>query len=84
MSINLHIDKLVLDGLPVGSHESSVVQAAVEAELARLVWEGRFAEEFGADRSVPLVRPGTIAVPAGDPDRLGGQIGRTIFAGISR
>jgi hypothetical protein len=36
MKLALHIERLVLDGLPVGAHEGPIVQAAVEAELARL------------------------------------------------
>ena len=39
MSINVHIEELVLDGLGISSSQSPVVQAAVQSELARLIAE---------------------------------------------
>jgi hypothetical protein len=36
-SVVLHIERLVLDGLPVSHGQSASVQAAVETELARLL-----------------------------------------------
>ena len=36
MNIQLHIERLVLDGLPLTRREGALVQAAVETELARL------------------------------------------------
>ena len=35
-SVNLHIERLVLEGLPLGAHEGPLVQAAIEVELGRL------------------------------------------------
>ena len=37
MNIRLHIERLILDGLPVNSVQSPQVKAAVEAELTRLL-----------------------------------------------
>jgi hypothetical protein len=37
MNINLNIERLVLDGLPVTSDHSDSVQTAVETELRRLL-----------------------------------------------
>jgi hypothetical protein len=42
MNINVHIERLVLDGLRVASHQSNSVQAAVETELARLLTDKGF------------------------------------------
>jgi hypothetical protein len=39
MSVNLHIERLVLDGLPVDARDGARVEAAVRAELV-----GRMAE----------------------------------------
>ena len=36
MNIRVHIDRLVLDGVPISSDDAPVLQAAVESELARL------------------------------------------------
>ena len=43
MNIKLHIERLVLDGLPVTRSQGPLVQAAMEAELARLMAEGGLA-----------------------------------------
>lgn len=40
MNIAIHIERLLLEGLPVTSYEARLVQAAVEAELARLLSQG--------------------------------------------
>ncbi len=40
MNINIHIERLVLDGLPVTGPDSSIVQVAIETELAR-PWRGK-------------------------------------------
>ena len=37
MNINLHIERLILDGLPITRQQGPHVQAAVEAELTRLL-----------------------------------------------
>ena len=38
--IKVHIERLVLEGLPVMRSEGPLVQAAVQAELSRLLAEG--------------------------------------------
>ena len=38
-NIHLHIERLVLDGLPIDRGQGPHVQAAVEAELTRLLTE---------------------------------------------
>ncbi len=37
MNVNLHIERLVIDGLPVGSHEGLSSQPASAAEIRRLI-----------------------------------------------
>jgi hypothetical protein len=40
MDIKLHIEQLVLNGLPITPSQKPLVKAAAEAELTRLVTEG--------------------------------------------
>lgn len=82
MSVTLHIERLVIDGLPLGTHEGPLLQAAVEAEVRRLI-AAEGATAFGAARRVPLVRTEPIA-PQPGADRLGTQIGQAIVGGIGR
>lgn len=39
MNIELHIDRLVLDGFPLTAAQGAAVRAAVEAELSRILNE---------------------------------------------
>ena len=40
MNINLHIERLILDGLTVEARHTPLLREAVEAELTRLLTEG--------------------------------------------
>jgi hypothetical protein len=82
MNIHLHIERMVLDGLPVSGGEAANVQAAVEAELARLL-----AGELVAPHSssaVGTVAGGEIRIPPRMTARqLGGEIGRSVFRNVT-
>ncbi len=51
-SIQLHIERLVLDGLPVNHAKGAIIGAAVEAELTRLL----------AERGLTHLSAGTVAL----------------------
>jgi hypothetical protein len=77
MNIRVHIERLILEGLPAGGLQSGSIGQVVEAELARsLAREGlahlrpRHEARLAAD-DISLVRPG-------DPRQLGKQIGGAI------
>jgi hypothetical protein len=85
MKINLHIDRLVLAGLPIDHHQGPLVKAAVEAELSRLLAANGLANGLmngGATPSVPA--PGIEMSSDGNPARLGHQIGSAIYGGIGK
>lgn len=85
MKINLHIDRLVLDGLPIDHHHGPLVKAAVEAELSRLLTANGLANSLltgGATPSVPA--PGIEVSSDRNPAQLGQQIGRAIYGGIGK
>ncbi|MET0309935.1 MAG: hypothetical protein ABW023_14610 [Sphingomonas sp.] len=83
MIVNLHIDRLVLDGLPVGTHEGPLVQAAVEAELARLLGNALPSDLLRA-QNISQMRAEPIRANQGGAEGLGSQIGQAVFGGISR
>jgi hypothetical protein len=83
MNINLHIERLVLDGLAVGSGRAALVQTAVESELGRLLTSSLFApaSSFAEAR----VAGGEIHLRPGVSARdLGVQIGRSVFASLAQ
>ncbi len=85
MNINLHIERLVLDGVAVAPGERPRLQAAVETELARLLAEGGLSEELRGGGAVPSVRAGGIRLTGqGDAAGLGRQIAGAVYRGIGR
>lgn len=85
MKINVHIEHLILEGLPVTNLQGPAVQRAVEMELGRLLASGGLSEELLSGGAVPQVRAG--ALPLGrenQPAKLGQGIARSVHEGIGR
>jgi hypothetical protein len=78
MNINLHIERLILEGLPATNMQSDVVGAALEGELGRLLMAGGLAAPVS--RAAPRLPPGHINVaPGASSSRLGEQIGGAVY-----
>ena len=85
MSINVHIERLVLDGLPVARHQAPLIQTAVEAELARLLIADGLAPALKSGGATPSVQaPGIQFTSDSSPAELGQQIARAVYGGIGR
>ena len=85
MNINLHIDRLVLDGLPIEHQDGPLVKAAVEAELVRLLTANGLANSLRAGVAMPSVPAPDIQMSRDrNPTRLGQEIGRAIYGGIGK
>lgn len=83
MNTVVHIERLILDGIEVPYAQRPQLQAAVEAELARLLAEGGVAASLRAGGAVPSRRGGSIHLADGkDPAHLGSQIARAVHGGI--
>lgn len=83
MSVSLHIDRLVLDGLPLAPGQAPLVQAAVEAELARLFAERGIGSGWREGGALPYARGAAIQMtPGGAPAQLGARIAQSIYGGI--
>lgn len=83
MNVNMHIEKLILDGLTIAPAERPLLQAAVEAELARLLGEGGLSPALQGGGARPSLRAGGIDLPGeGNPVHLGAQIARAVYEGI--
>jgi hypothetical protein len=82
-SIELHIEELVLHGLPLTSSQGPMVQAAVEAELARLLTEQGLSRSSGS--AVPHLSAGSIQLTKDNqPAHLGHQIAQSVYGGLTR
>ena len=82
MNIEVHIERLVLDGLPLTASQGRAVQAALEGELARLL-RTRGADALSAG-AVPCLKVGSIQLaPGGQPAGVGRQIAHMLCEGLA-
>jgi hypothetical protein len=81
MRITLHIEHLVLDGLPAA--DGARLRAAVEGELARLLASGGLRPDLAAGGAVArLAAPPIRLDRGGRPDAIGRAVARSVHAGI--
>ncbi len=82
-NIQIYIDRLILNGISVPHAQRPLLQAAVEAELGRLLAEGGIGEEWRAGSAVPsLSTPAIQLSPEGNPYQWGHQIAHAVYRGI--
>lgn len=82
MDIDVHIDRLVLDGMGLDARTAALVAAAVEAELASRLAAGSFDTAMGP-AAVPVLRPAPVQVPGGaSPQALGRGIAGAVLGGL--
>lgn len=85
MNIHVHIERLILEGLPVEQRQTPQVQAVVEAELARLLAGGGLAPAWQSGGATPRVVAGDIQLPGQqNPTHVGRQIAGAVYRGIGR
>ena len=81
MTYRIRIDRLVLDGLPISRREAPLVQAAVEAELSRLVTERGLSPALLAGGAYPTL-PAAAGTSSASPAALGRQIAHAVYGGL--
>ncbi|SEO73192.1 hypothetical protein [Nitrosovibrio sp. Nv6] len=85
MNINLHIDRLILDGVTIPHHQRRLLQASMEAELARLLSKGGVLTGLKNGGAIPQVPAKAIQLSASvTPVQLGRQIARSVYGGIGK
>jgi hypothetical protein len=81
--IRVHIERLVLENVPVGAGQHSQLQFAVEHELGRLLANGGIGAELRGGGAVPSLRGGSARLaPDKGTRQTGVQIARAIHGGI--
>ena len=81
MNLNVHIERLVLEGLPVTPAQSARVLAAVQNELAQALAEPRKHPTPVGGTQHRAVHTIHLA-PGGSPALLGRQIARAVHAAL--
>lgn len=85
MNIQLHIERLILDGLPATSVRGPQVKAAVEAELTRLLTANGLSHELQGGAAMQGLSASPLEVSADTkPAQLGKQIARSVYGGIGK
>lgn len=83
MSIHLHIERLVLDGLPISTAERLLLQTAMETELSQLLRANGLSDELRAGAALAQVHVGDVQVGKGSsPKKLGSDIARAVHQGL--
>ena len=84
MDIRVHIERLVIEGLPIPSGQRPLIRAALEAELSDRLAAGGPEPGVPAERAIPRLAAGAIHLPP-QPEAaaLGRQIAGAIHAGLA-
>jgi hypothetical protein len=83
MNVNLHIERLILDGLPDAATQGPHLRSAVERELARMLAENGLSEQWRAGGAVPRtpVQQFNLA-PDARPAAIGRSVAQSVYRGI--
>ncbi len=82
--INIHIDRIVLDGISLSSSRQPQFRAAVESELQQLFIEKGITGGLQDGGELPQVSGGDIQVSGeSNPNHLGQQVAHAAYKGIS-
>lgn len=85
MNINLHIERLILDGISIEQHQRPVLKTALEAELGRLLANNGIASDLQRSGALHSLRAGSMEVENnGEPSHLGQQIAQAVHGGLNR
>jgi hypothetical protein len=83
MNINLHIERLILDGLAIESGQGALVKAMLEAELSRLIEAHGLSASLQAGGALPGLRASAVELQAEkNPAQIGAQIARAVYGSI--
>jgi hypothetical protein len=83
MNISIHIERLILDGLPIAQRDRALVQTAVEEELVRLLVGGSLVVDLRTPGMLSRLTGSTLELTGDEEPRLlGKRIAQAIYGGI--
>ena len=83
MIVNLHIERLIVDGLLTAGHDGPALGAAVEAEVTRqLTLRGLNAELLGTPVRAATRVPAILVPAPSRPADLGVRVGDALASGL--
>jgi hypothetical protein len=85
MKINLHIERLVLEGLPLSSRHAPIVQLAVQQELTRLLGSNGIGPGLMSGGTMPRAAGGNMQLASEtSPRQMGTQIAQSVHEGLAK
>jgi len=85
MNINLHIERVVLDGLHVEDGQQDILQATIRDELLSLIKDQGFGREILAGGARPLLAANGIQLETGYSSvQLGRHIAQSVYGGLQK
>jgi hypothetical protein len=82
MNVSVHIEQLILDGVPVAHRLRPQLQAALEAELVRLIAADGLSIDMHMSGVLARVSGGEIQIENDDPELLGKRIALAVYGGL--
>jgi hypothetical protein len=83
MKMRVHIERLILEGLPASRAQGPQIGAAIQEELVRLLAAQGLTDELRGGITVPRIRAGVIQLGAeNQPAKLGNSIAQAVHEGI--
>ena len=83
MNINLHIERLVLDGVSVAPGQGYLLQSIVVTELTRMLTDGGVSSGLAKGAALPRIAAGKIQFnDSNNSTQLGQQIAQSVYGGI--
>ncbi|MFA6162542.1 MAG: hypothetical protein WC685_03825 [Methylobacter sp.] len=83
MNINLHIERLVLDGVNIAPGQKHLLQSIITTELTQLLTESGLSSSLSEGINLPRVSTNDIQLTSGNkPIQLGQRIAQSVYGGI--
>lgn len=84
MNINLHIERLVLDGVDIAPGQRHLLQTSVETELTRLLTDRGISPSLAQGVALPRLSTNGMQLKGNNPTQLGQQIAQSVYGGIGK
>lgn len=83
MKINVHIERIILDGQPFDRHSAPLIQEAVQAELTRLFADNGAPQSLLSGGSVLSLRGEPFQLDAkSEPEAVGQRVANAVYGGL--
>jgi hypothetical protein len=84
MNIELHIDRLILEGIDLEFADRGLLETAVTAELTRLLQANGLRGGAGNGRSLASLTANPISLPENQSaNNVGQEIGRAVYSTVA-